>query len=140
MAMIAPAPAHDAVDRSDDRLRAGAHRVDQVAGHARELEQPVAVHFGQRADDLVDVAARAEIAARAGHDDALARSRVAVSDAEGIAQLGVAFERQRILALGPVERDRRDPVREVHRKWVGSNVAGSRLTRWCPRRWSARRR
>ena len=57
------------VDRGDDRLRAGAHRPDQVAGHAGEGEQFGHRHLGQRADDLVDVAARAEIAARAGDHD-----------------------------------------------------------------------
>ena len=61
----------DALDRGDDRLRAGAHRPDQVAGHAREFEQAVIVHLGQRADDFVDVAAGAEIAARAADHDHL---------------------------------------------------------------------
>ena len=71
MAMIAPGARAHALDRGDDRLRAGAHRPDQVAGHPGEAEQAVAVHLGQRADDLVDVAARAEIAAGAADDDAL---------------------------------------------------------------------
>ena len=39
----------DAVDRRDDRLRAGAHRLDEIAGHARESEQLGHRHFGQRA-------------------------------------------------------------------------------------------
>ena len=64
--MIAPAPTQTPSTRGDDRLRAGAHRLDQVAGHAREGEQARHVHLGQRADDLVHVAARAEIAAGAG--------------------------------------------------------------------------
>ena len=34
-----PGAGADAFDRGDDRLRAGAHRAHQVAGHARELEQ-----------------------------------------------------------------------------------------------------
>ena len=61
----------DAVDRGDDRLRAAAHRLDQVAGHPGEVEQARHRPLGQRADDLVDVAARAEIAAGAGDDHRL---------------------------------------------------------------------
>ena len=53
----------DAVDRGDDRLAAMEHGLDQIAGHAREGEQLLCVHGDQRADDLVHVAAGAEIAA-----------------------------------------------------------------------------
>ena len=53
----------DAVDGGDDRLAAMEHGLDQVAGHARESEQLLCVHGDQRADDLVHVAAGAEIAA-----------------------------------------------------------------------------
>ena len=106
----AGAGAH-AVDRGDDRLRAGAHRLDQVAGHARECEQArhvaVALHLDQWPDDLVHVAARAEIAARAGDHHGL--DVIGVGEvAERVAQLGVGFERQRVLSLRPVERDGRD--------------------------------
>ena len=103
----------------------------------RELEQAGGVHFGQRADDLVDVAARTEIAARAGQDDALARSRVAVERAERVAQLGIAVEGQRILALGPVERDRRDAVREVPPEMRPARTSRGRASRaGARRRWS----
>ncbi len=97
----------DAVDGSDDRLRARAHRLDQVAGHSREGEQPGIVASSCRgADDVVHVAAGAEIAAGAGDDDRL--DVVAYDEsAEEVAQLRVRVEGQRILALGPVERDRR---------------------------------
>ena len=61
----------DAVDRGDDRLRADAHRLDQVAGHAREHQQLGRLQPHQRADDLVHVAARAEVVAGAGEDDDL---------------------------------------------------------------------
>ena len=63
--------------------------------------------LGQRLDDLEHVAARAEIAARAGQHD---RAHVGGVDeiAEQVAQLRVAVEGQRVLALGPVEPDRRD--------------------------------
>ena len=52
----AGADAH-AVDGGDDRLRTGAHRLDEIAGHAREGEQPLHVARQQRADDVVHVAA-----------------------------------------------------------------------------------
>ena len=95
-------PGAHAVDRGDDRLRAGAHRADQIAGHAGELDQPAIVHPGQRADDVVDVAAGAEIAPRAGDDDAFDLRRMAKLEKQ-VAKLGIAFEGQRILALGPVQ-------------------------------------
>jgi hypothetical protein len=61
----------DAVHCGDDRLRTGAHRLHQIAGHAREFQQARHVHFDQRSDDLVHVAAGAEIAARAAQHDHL---------------------------------------------------------------------
>jgi hypothetical protein len=64
----AGARAH-AVDRRHDRLRAGAHRLDEVTRHAREHQQLRRLQAHQRADDLVDVAARAEVAAFARDDD-----------------------------------------------------------------------
>ena len=45
-----------AVDRRDDRLRTGAHGLDEIAGHAREGEQPLHVACQQRADDVVHIA------------------------------------------------------------------------------------
>ena len=61
----------------------------------------------QRSDDLVHVAAGAEVAAGAGEHDGAERLRRR-EVAEAIAQFGVELERQRVLALGPIERDGRD--------------------------------
>ena len=97
----------NAIHRRDDGLRAGAHGLHQVAGHAREVQQARGVHAGQRADDLVYVAAGAEIAAGAGDDDGADVVRVA-KRAEQVAQLGVGVEGQRVLALRPVQRDGAD--------------------------------
>ena len=47
----------DAVNCSDDRLRATAHRQNHVAGHAGEFEQLGHFHRDQRADDFVNIAA-----------------------------------------------------------------------------------
>ena len=62
VAIIAPGADADAVDRRDHRLRAGADRLHEVAGHAREAQQAAHVHLGQRADDVAHVAAGAEVA------------------------------------------------------------------------------
>jgi hypothetical protein len=62
MVMIAPAPTADTVDGRDDRLAATDHRLDQVTGHAGEVQQALHVHFRQRADDVVYIAAGTEIA------------------------------------------------------------------------------
>ena len=56
-------PHRHAVDGRDDRLAAVQHRLDEIARHAREGEQLLHVHGDQRADDVVHIAARAEIAA-----------------------------------------------------------------------------
>ena len=85
-------------------MRAGAHGFHQVACHAGEFEQAGHFHFRQRADDFVHVAAGAEIAARAGDHHRLHVVDV-IQRTEGIAQLGIRFKRQRVLALGTVERD-----------------------------------
>src|SRR4029079_19033447 len=81
-----------------------AHRLHQVARHARELEQLRHRHFRQRADDLVHVAAGAEVSAGAGNDDRLGLLFV-FQAAEEVAQLGVRLEGQRILLLGAIERN-----------------------------------
>jgi hypothetical protein len=98
----------DAFHGGDDRLRAGAHGFHQVAGHAGEVEQPALVHAGQRTDDLVHVAARAEVAARAPQHHDLDRAGE-LQRAEQVAQLVVAVEGQRVLPLRPVEGDGRHP-------------------------------
>ena len=95
----------DAVDRGDDRLRAGAHRLDQVAGHAGEHQELGRLQPHQRADDLVHVAAGAEVPARAGEHDRMHVVGMA-QPREQVAQLGVGLEGERVLALGPVQRDR----------------------------------
>ena len=59
----------DAVDRGDDRLAAVEHRLDEVAGHPGEGEQALHVAVDERADDVVDVAAGAEVAAVGAEDD-----------------------------------------------------------------------
>jgi len=61
----------------------------------------------QRADDLVHVAAGAEVAAGAGDHHHL-DVRVEAQRAEQVAQLGVGLEGERVLALRPVQRDRGD--------------------------------
>src|SRR2546425_7497030 len=97
-----------AVHGGDDRLRAVAHRLDQVSRHARELEQLGLAHLRERPDDLVHVAAGAEIAARARHDHRPDIVRVA-QGAEQIPQLAVGFEGKRVLLFRPVEREHADP-------------------------------
>ena len=84
----------------------------QVAGHAREHQQLGRLQLDQRADDLVHVAARAEVAAGALHDDAMHVAGVAQL-AEQVAQFGVGREGQRVLALGPVQRDDADAVLDL---------------------------
>jgi hypothetical protein len=95
MATMAPAPAHT------PSLAA------MFAGHAREIEQARRVHFGERLDDFEHVAARTEIAAGARDHDRL-DAFVAGGGAKDVAELGVAFEGERIFALRAIERDRCD--------------------------------
>ena len=92
----------DAVDRGDDRQRAVAHRLDDRAAHARELEQLAGGQPLQLADDLLDVAAGAEAAALAGEDE---HARVAAVRqlAEQVAQVGVDVEGERVQLVGPRE-------------------------------------
>src|SRR5205823_6985565 len=75
-------------------------------------------------DDFVHISARAEIAAGAGDHHRLHLARVD-KRAECVAQLGVAFEGQRILALRAVERDRRHAIREAPQKVLRAKGRGS---------------
>jgi hypothetical protein len=45
------------LNRRDDRLRTGPHRLAKVAGHAGEGSEAFGVHLHQRADDLEHIAA-----------------------------------------------------------------------------------
>src|ERR1700678_130499 len=65
------------------------------------------VDFDQRADDLEYVAARGKVAARAGDHDGL-DALVLCGRAKQIGDLGIAVERQRVLAVGAIERQRRN--------------------------------
>ena len=119
MAMIAPAPTQTPSTAAIDRLAAVEHRLDEVAGHPGEGEQALHVAADQRADDVVDVAAGAEVAAVRAEDDDV--DVVGVGErAEPVAELGVAVEGQRVLALRPVERDARDAVLDRQRKCLGA--------------------
>src|SRR5690606_20817068 len=94
----------DAIDGGDDRLRAGAHRLHQIAGHAREGEQSLHVAPEQRADDIVHVTAGAEIAGIGAEHHRLDVGGIR-QPAESVAQLGVGVEGDRVLALRPVKGD-----------------------------------
>ena len=124
----------DPVDRGDDRLRAFAHRLDDVSGHSRECNQVRHFHFGQRFDDLEDVAARGEVSASARqHDRAHIRGMGQI--AEEIAELSIGVEGQRILAFRPIEPHRRDaPVIARLEAEMASAKAFERLPRRLHRR------
>src|SRR6266705_2238511 len=118
----AGAGAH-AVHGGDDRLRAVAHRFDQVAGHARKLQQLGLAHLRERPDDLVHIAPGAEIAARARHDHGLDVARVA-QPPEKIAQLAVGFEGKGILLFRPIERDHADAALGAPLEMLRSRESG----------------
>ena len=56
-------------------------------------------------------------------------SGVVVELAEGVAQLVIAFEGQRVLALGPVERDRRDAILELPQEMRRREASRDRSSR-----------
>ena len=69
-------------------------------------------HRDEWADDLVHIAARAEITAGAG----MTRARMSfsvVQRAEGRREFGVGLEGERVLALGPVQGDGRDATLDL---------------------------
>ena len=92
----------NSLDGRNDRTPAADDRLDQIAGHARKGQQALHIHLDQRADDLVHVAAGTEVPAVGGEDHGV--HILGINEiAEGIAQLRVTLERQRILTLGPHE-------------------------------------
>jgi hypothetical protein len=94
----------DAVDGADHGLRAIAHGLDEVAGHAGELKQLGHGHLGQRADDLVHVTTGAEVAAGAGDYHRLDID-AAPERLEQLTEFGIGLEGQRVLAFRPVQGD-----------------------------------
>ena len=60
VAITAPAPATVPLSAATTGCRHWRNRRDQVAGHACELQQPLEVAFEERADDVLDIPARAE--------------------------------------------------------------------------------
>src|SRR6185312_14843485 len=115
----------------DDRLAAVEHRLDEVAGHAGEGEKLLHVHADQRTDDIVDIAAGAEIAA-VGQEHH--RIDVAGIDeiAERVAKLGIAFEGQRVLALRPVEPDGGDAIFDLPEKMLRLQICHGGGGHSCP--------
>src|SRR6185503_8117492 len=115
------------------------HREDEVAGGAGEGEQAAVIAREELADDVLDVAAGAEGAAAAGDEDG-AHAGLGVELLEGLTQLGVDLEGERIEAVGAGERDRGDAGRLVegeaegvelqrHRcespRWIGARLYGT---------------
>ena len=94
------------------------HCADEVAGHARKAKQALAAHLDEWADDLVHISARAEVSARAAQNDSL-HPIIVVKRIEGRAQLLIAVEGQRVLALGAVERNRCNAVLELPKEARG---------------------
>ena len=110
IARIAPAPAQmpsiaATIGCGQARIALTRSPVMRVK-RSRPSVSPLVAHGDERADDLVHVAAGAEVPAGAGeHDRAHVGHRR--QRTKRLGELGVGVERQRILALGPVERDRR---------------------------------
>ena len=119
----------DSLDRGYNRLRAGPHRLDEIAGHTGEGDQALGIHLHQRADDLEHIAAGGEIAASAGHHDHLDLI-IGCACAEEIRELAIAFEGQRIFPLGTVERhgcyavghDQQEVVGRIICQWNGHGI------------------
>ena len=80
----------------------------------------------QRADDLVHIAAGAEVVARAHQHDGLHVVRP-LELVEQVAQLSIRIERERVLALGAVERDGGDTALHAPQKVLGL-IARERAT------------
>ena len=107
-----PRTGHGPIERRHDRAATLANGKNEIAGEPGELEQPRGIPREQRADDVLDVSAGAEGPAGAGDDDG-ANAGLGVERAEGVPELGVDLEGERVEPLGPVERDGRDGARRV---------------------------
>ena len=94
------------LDAGHDRQLAAAHRLDQLARHPREAQQPVHVAREQVRDDVLDVAAAAErLALALQHQRArpLGVVAAALDHREQVGQLAIHRERQRVEAVRSVE-------------------------------------
>jgi hypothetical protein len=92
------------MDRGNNWLRAGAHGFDEIAGKLRECQQTGHFELGEWPDDFVDVAAGTKIIAGSGYNYGFDVGGIG-KRTKKIAQFGVRLERQRILALRPVQRN-----------------------------------
>ena len=128
MATMAPAPTQMPSTAAIDRLAAAEHRLDEVAGHAGEGEQALHVAADQRADDVVHVAAGAEVAAVRAEDDRRPRRRR--RPARGTSRAARRSFRRSAGSCAPAGRARR--ARCGPRSGSGSASAG-RARRVIPR-------
>ena len=98
IARIAPAPAQ--TPSTAAMIGCGQERIARTRSPVIRVKRsrPSSSILIERTDDLMDVAARAEIAARAAQHDDFHLARV-LQCAERVAQLVIAVEGQRILAL-----------------------------------------
>ena len=123
-----------AVHGPDDRPPAAPHRENQIAREPRELLERFQVAPQQRADDVLDVAARTKRAPRAGDDDR-AHLGLGIQPPKRVAQLGIDLEGERIQPLGPIERNRRDvrlhPIADSRRPIAHRTATASISTSAC---------
>src|SRR5690606_23791266 len=101
----------DPVDGGDDRAPQRRDLADEPAGEARELEQSAGVAREQLGDDVVLVAAGAEAATLAGEDDRAAGVDL-LERGEGVGELAVDLEGQRVEPVGSAQGDGGDPAGE----------------------------
>ena len=81
---------------------AAQHSLDHIARHAGEAQKVFHPHAGQRANNVMHIAAGTEIAA-IGQDDHGMHIIAVGHIAEPVAQFSVTFKGQRILAVGAVQ-------------------------------------
>ena len=103
----------------DDRLWAGAHGGDESSRHPCECEELIRplcfTHAHERTNDLVNVAARAEVAARPSHHDDVDVRRLRELT-EGVGQFAIRLEGERVLLVRAVQCTRRDALIDAPRK------------------------
>jgi hypothetical protein len=107
-------------------LWTSAHCLDEIPGHAGEVEQPVRAHARERAYDFVHIPAGAEISAGSRDDDGTHLGG-RHQRAEQVAQLGVGLEGERILALGSIQSHHADAVNQAPLKMARPEILGLEL-------------
>src|SRR5262249_23929361 len=110
-----PGPSRRAIERGDDRLVEHTHVLYNGAGHTSKLKVSLEVALQQLANNVLDIAARAEALACTSEDNDL-NGVIVAQVVEELAELGVDVKGHGVQYFGAVARENGNPLAHLIEK------------------------